>query len=258
MKSVNLPGSPHCSKQSGFTLIEVLLAMAITVIVSVIAYQALDSVISITSSEEKQEEKIKAMSLFFTIFDKDFNHMVPRKVRDPKGSANFEHALIFNKQAKPMLSFTRGGFGNPVPMKLQRSHLQRISYFIEDEKLIRRSFSAVDYYEDTQPQEVTLLEGVKSFTVRFLAANNTAAQTNQGNTQTAQSQPGGKKQKPWEWVEQWPPKAVVGNQSNPQFNALGQQVTGPAYEGLPISIEVELDIEGFGKLRRVYEGLGAQ
>jgi general secretion pathway protein J len=232
--------------------------MAITVIVSVIAYQALDSVISITSSEEKQEEKIKAMSLFFTIFDKDFNHIIPRKVRDPKGSANFEHALIYNKQAKPMLSFTRGGFGNPVPMKLQRSHLQRISYFIEDEKLIRRSFPAVDYYEDTVPQEVTLLEGVKSFTMRFLAANNASQQTNQVASQAGQSQPRGKKQKPWEWVEQWPPKSVVGNQSNPQFNALGQQVTGPAYEGLPMSIEVELEIEGFGKLRRVYEGLGVK
>lgn len=231
--------------------------MAITVVVSVIAYQALDSVISITSSEEQQEEKIKAMSLFFTIFDKDFNHMVPRKVRDPKNNGKFLHALTFNKQANPMLSFTRGGFGNPVPMKLQRSHLQRISYYLEDEKLIRLSYPSVDYYEDTEPQKVVLLEGVQSFSMRFLASNRSAQQQNQQQTQPqSQVQAQGKKQKPWDWVDQWPPKSIVGNQNNPQFNNLGQQVTGPAYEGLPVSIEVELEIETFGKLRRVYEGLG--
>ncbi len=220
--------------------------MSITVIVSVIAYQALDSVLNIVKSEEVQEEKIKKMGLFFTVFNKDFQQIVPRKVRNAQGNG-FNHALFYNKEATPMLEFTRGGWGNPAPENFQRSHLQRVAYHLDDEKLIRKTWRAVDRYEDTTFDEVVLLEGVTGFKMRFLSNNSAAAQ----NQNTAQQN--GQKSKPWEWVEQWP--ANQPKQGN-QYNAQGQIIPQAASEALPISIEIELEVTDWGKLRRVYEMVG--
>ena len=250
-KAVSLASPSKVKVHQGFTLIEVLLAMAITVIVSVIAYQAMDSVLNIVDSQEKQEDKIKKMGLFFTVFDKDFRQIVPRKIRDPK-STGFKHAFFYNKNANPMLEFTRGGWGNPAPQNFQRSHLQRVAYHLDDEKLIRKTWRAVDRYEDTQVDEVVLLEGVTEFSLRLLEDKRQSASTKgSGQQQPApQRQTPQRKTKPWEWVTQWPSDQKP---QQPQYNAQGQLIPQPASTKLPLSVEIEFQVKGWGKLKRVFE-----
>lgn len=217
--------------QSGFTLIEVLLAMAITVIVALVAYQALDNVMRIVESQKQQQKQAKAINSLFAVLQKDFQQMIPRKVRQPAGNG-FKDALFFNPQAEPMLEFTIGGWNNPIPWRLQRSHLRRIGFHLQDEKLIRYDWPVVDRYEETKVIKTTLYKGVKTLKIRFLQK--------QSSQQTESGQPN----RGWKWVKKWPP-----GQTDQDFVDDTAMMKGNAQ--LPLAIELEMELENYGFYKRV-------
>lgn len=228
------------SRQQGFTLVEVLLAMAITVIISAIAYQSLQSVLNIVESQEQQEEQIKSMGLFFSVFGKDFRQMIPRSIRNPDTTGSgYRGALLYDRDEEPMLEFTKGGWGNPSPEKFQRSHMQRIGYHLDDDKLVRYSWRMLDRYDDAEPDKAVILTGVKGFNIRFLGQG-AAPPPPPGGNQGQQTPP-----PKWEWQTRWPPRQSQGGGTPPP--------PASVFETLPIGVEVEITLEKFGKLRRVYQ-----
>ncbi len=216
-------------QSGGFTLIEVLIALAITAIAAVIAYSGLDSSIKLAESAEKESDRIQKMNRVFDILSKDFRHIAQRRVRSPDGS-DFVDALVFDELSLPMLQFSRDGWINPLPERFQRSQLQRVNYHFDDGKLIRYGWQMMDRYEDSERQEFVLLENVRSFQVRALTYS-AAALTALPGTPAA----GGTS-----WVKSWPPNgASAVSSSKPSL--------------LPIALEVSIDIEGWGEVRRIFE-----
>lgn len=215
-------------KQIGLTLIEVLIAMAITAIASIIAYSGLDSSIKLAESAELQADRLQKMNRVFDILAKDFRQIIPRMVRSPAGDS-FEDALSYNELSFPMLTFSRNGWTNPQPERFQRSQLQRVSYNLEDGKLTRYSWQMMDRYDDSERQEFILLEDVKSFKIRVLKND---PQPVAGKIDFTKS----------DWIETWPP---VTN------NLLGEKTNS-----LPMALEVLIEIEGWGKVRRIFDLVG--
>lgn len=208
--------------QPGFTLVEVLIALAITAFVSIISYSSLSTVISGVESTRATAETTYELNRAFMIISRDLRQYVNRPVWDEYGER--EPAMTGGPLARSMLSFTRSGWSNPNDHL--RSTLQRVNYLVEDEALWRESYSVLDRVADSKPQRVKLLDNVEELSVVFLSS-----------VQAAQTSNAGKQLDTKNWLDNW-----VANTSNPSAQLLP-----------PAAIELRLQLEEWGEIRRLYD-----
>jgi len=215
-------GNDH---QRGFTLIEVLVAMAITAIIGIMAYATLTSALDAVEQSDVQSQRLNDINTFFAIFSKDVRQLVARPARNEKGE--MEGALMAVDGDTVALRLTRTGWQNPRPEVFVRSQLQRVHYQLEGKTLVRESFYAVDLPEG-EPEAIRseLLDKVTSLKFRFMAQPKT------GSSDEAIK---------GEWTDTWPPK-VVGVDGNEVVSNL-----------LPAVLEIKLELKDWGEIRRVYD-----
>ena len=118
---------------TGFTLVEVLIALGITAFVSVIAYTSLSAVLSGAERLRENTDRSYEINRAFMILSRDLRQFVDRPVRDEFGER--EPGLTGGLLARFPLSFTRTGWHNPNGYP--RSNLQRVNYRLEDDALWR-------------------------------------------------------------------------------------------------------------------------
>lgn len=205
----------------GFTLIEVLIALVITAIVGAMSYAGLDAAIDALENQEKHQEDLNELNTLFSIMGRDFRQAISRSVRDEFGDS--EAALYAEDDAFVTLKLTRLGWRNPRPDAISRSEMQRVEYRLEDKKLIRKFWYVLDRTSDEYGAESVLLNNVTELKFRFLSP----AVAIEGQQRAAQ------------WVESWPLPSASGGQGNKS--------------SLPMGIELTIDIENFGQIKRLYE-----
>lgn len=151
-------------RQRGFTLLELLVALAIFGLVSAMAYGGLQSVLAARDQTRQQAARLAALQKAFLIMEGDLRHTVDRPVRDSFGQE--QPALLGDLTG---LSLTRTG--RPNPLDLERSYLARLKYYAEDGKLVRVLWPALDQPYEPEPREAALLDGVQALDFRFLNDN---------------------------------------------------------------------------------------
>lgn len=208
--------------QKGFTLIEVLIALAITAFVATIAYASLSSVISGVESTRAAAQQTYELDRALMFISRDLRQLVARPVMDEFGQR--EPALTGGPLARFMLSFTRNGWHNPK--QVNRSNLQRVNYLLEEGALWRETYFVLDRLGDSESQRVKLLDGVEELTVAFIAS-----------VEVLETQSDGKTLDTRNWQQNWVVDSGVAN----------VELLPPA------AIEVRLQLEGWGELSRLYE-----
>ena len=159
--------NPH-SPESGFTLVEVLIAMAITAFVSVLSYQTLSTVLAGIESARTESERLHEINRTFTVLSRDVRQMTNRPVRDEFGQ--MASAVSGGELARDPLRLTRSGWHNSTGAP--RSTLQRVAYRQEEDKLLRLSYPVLDRTTAIEPTETVLIDGVEVFELRFLPSVN--------------------------------------------------------------------------------------
>ena len=155
--------------KSGFTLLELLVAISIFSILSVMAYGGLKTVLDARDASKKVAERIAVSQIAMLRLANDLRQTVNRTVRDGFGTSVPE--MLTSQSGDNALEWTRAGYSNPE--KLQRSNLHRIAYKLEDNKLVRVAWSVLDRAQDTEPSESVLLSDIESLEWRFnVAAGN--------------------------------------------------------------------------------------
>jgi len=160
----------HASCRSfirGFTLIEVLVAMAIFAVLALMAFGGLRTVINVSSSVQNRVEKLEALQRTFMLLERDFYQLIPRQMNTDGGDVRA--ALEATPNNARLFEFTRGGQPNPADVK--RSSLIRVAYILDDAKLKRIKWNRIDHLSGAQTVEIILLENVDSMTTRFLDVN---------------------------------------------------------------------------------------
>ena len=206
---------------AGFTLIEVLIALAITAFVAAVAYSSLSTALLAVESTRATAPRTYEMNRAWMIISRDLRQFVARPVRDEFGQV--EPAMAGGAAARFALSFTRGGWHNPNG--LPRSNLQRVNYRVEDGALWRDTYPVLDRAPDTQPQQVRLLEGVEVLELVFLGDLAAAEREGRGLTIDTRG-----------WQASW-----VADTSAPDIVLLP-----------PVALEIRLELEDIGELRRIY------
>jgi general secretion pathway protein J len=208
-------------RAAGFTLIEVLIALAITAFVSLIAYTSLSAVMSGVESLRANTDRIYEVNRALMIISRDLRQFADRPIRDEFGE--IEPAMAGGELARFMLSFTRTGWHNPNGHP--RSNLQRVNYRLEEGALWRDSYPVLDRAADTEPQTVMLLDEVDDLRLTFLISlEDLQIETGGGSIDTTN------------WVENW-----VVDSSSPGAELLP-----------PVAIEMILELPDWGEMRRLY------
>lgn len=154
-------------RRNGFTLIEVLVALAVFGVVSIIAYTALGQTLSNADMLSERMDRLKAIQRAVRFLDSDLMQAVPRPVRDLLGDG-YEPAIRSGVSSEFALEVTHGGWSNPAG--LPRGTLQRSAYRIEDGELIRYHWRVLDRTINNEPIATVLLDDVDSIVFRYLQA----------------------------------------------------------------------------------------
>ena len=150
-------------KQIGFTLIEVLIAIAIFAILSVLAYGGLSSVIESKQQTEDALTRLRQLQLTMTKLQRDIEQVSAREAKDEFGGSLLK--LSSGQDSELLIQFTRNGWRNPA--ELTRSHLQRVAYKLDEDKLIRMTWPYVDRAQDAQAIETLLIDNISEIKFKF-------------------------------------------------------------------------------------------
>ena len=206
------PAGPTAGRQRGFTLLEILVAMAVFAIMGVMAYGGLQSVIDQQEIARENAARLRAVQFAVRQIGLDLQQVQPRPVRDELGDG-YRPALLADERNIYALEFTRGGWSNPLAQP--RAAVQRVAYRVEDGRLIRVHWFVPDHTLAEEPVERDLLDRVVEIRFRFVGGS------------------GG------EWAEQWPATLGTGDPAD-----------------LPRAIEVVIELEDWGEIRRLVEVAG--
>jgi len=163
-------------RQSGFTLLELLVAMTIFAIMGVMAYGGLDAIILQREAALAAMERTREVQYAIRRITTDISQVQPRPVREELGDG-FRPAVLADGRTADLFELTRGGW--PNPMGFPRSAQQRVAYELLDGILVRKQWRVLGHTSAVEPVEEELVAGVDEVEVRFLGANN-------------------------EWLEEWP------------------------------------------------------
>lgn len=147
-------GQP-ANRHSGFTLIEILVALFIFAVVGLISAQLLGRTVNAYEVLDDRGQRLGQIHRAMLVVERDMLQFRNRPIRMAQGVPL--PALMIGDEGA--LSMTRGGWRNPL--QRPRSELQRVGYRIQEEKLVRAYWPVLDRRGDEEPITQTLLEGVE-------------------------------------------------------------------------------------------------
>lgn len=146
-------------KDKGFTLIEIVVALAIFAIIAVITSVGLRAVLKTHSRIERINHRLREVMLAETIMRRDFMQISHRSVRDV-GGESLPPLLIHSRDN---IEFTHGGVNSN-----NRSSLQRVAYQFANGNLYRLSWPVLDRVSQTTPAKRLLLNKVQSWSLQYV------------------------------------------------------------------------------------------
>ena len=195
----------------GFTLLEVLIAIAIFVIVGAMAMGGYNELVTQSQILEENNARSRAVQSAVQRMVQDFSTLEPRPVREPLGES-YQPALRSDARSQLLAELTHSGWSNPAG--LPRSTLQRVAYRIDEEGRLRRDhWYVLDRTLGGEPVSRVLVDRVEGLTFRIMDNNG-------------------------RWHEQWPPLGY----SAPDAQRIR-----------PIAVEITLELEDWGEIKRLVE-----
>lgn len=170
----------------GFTLLEVLVAIFVFAILAVMAYGGYNQLSRQDEIVDRNASRTRAIQSTVQRMSEDFSMLEPRPVREPLGDS-IDPALRADKRTETLAELTRSGWSNPAGVA--RSTLQRVAYRLQDNKLERAYWNALDRTMSAEPTSAVLLDQVRTVSFRFMDQNQT-------------------------WHEQWPPLGYSGGDAS--------------------------------------------
>ena len=206
--------------QKGFTLLEILIAMAIAAVIGVGAFTLLDRATLAKNSIENTGNRYNSIERAWLFISDDIQQLAPRKFRDEFGDKK-DNLSSDDGLGSPHLNLTRMGRRNPAGLK--RSNLERLTYFVKDKILRRVSFSFPDGMMLEQGLNRPLLENVESIKFDFYDGES--------------------------WNDYWPVNIAQDNQLV-AVNSSNQNPT--ALDVLPVAVRVTLELSDIGIVNRLF------
>ena len=216
MTAHHAPSAARVHRRSaGFTLMEVLVSIAIFALVGVMALSGYTQLQKQTEYQQKRLERVHDVQRAVQFIAQDLMQIEPRAIREPIGDQRMP-AVLAGESVEYKIEFTRAGWTNTAG--LPRPTLQRVAYRLDAEgALWRDHWRVLDRTQTSEPVRVRLLTDVNTVTFRFMYAQR-------------------------QWLERWP---TLEGQNPLDLERLR-----------PVAVEVTLDLDDWGEIRRIVEVSG--
>jgi general secretion pathway protein J len=153
---------------NGFTLIEVLVAMAIFGVMTMLAYMSLGQTFESADILNDRMDRLQSIQRTIRYLSNDLAAAAPRPVRSEIGDT-YMPAVMVSAANSFALAVTHGGWSNPAG--LPRSTQQRSVYLLEDGKLFRVYYNVLDSTYANNAISTEILDGVESLEFRLIQDN---------------------------------------------------------------------------------------
>jgi general secretion pathway protein J len=197
-------------QSAGFTLLELLVAVAIFTIIGALALSGYTQLQRQSEYAEQRLERTREVQRAVQTIVQDLEQLEPRPIREPLGEESMA-AVMGGDATDYALQFTRSGWSNTAG--LARPTLERVGYRLDQDGLWRDHWPVLDRTLADEPVRRRLLAKVRAVRFRYLDASRT-------------------------WVDRWP-SVAPGGQSDERSR--------------PAAVEVTLDLEDWGEIRRLIE-----
>lgn len=162
--------------QCGFTLLELMVAMAIFAMLAVAGWQVFDSVNRARERAQFHADNLAVLQYAYLQLQQDMGQIIPYQIPNTQNisvtnnSTNASDSTNNSAQTnetvpEPFMSldgehvsFVR--FADPDPRYQSSMSVQHIEYIFADERLIRRQYTSIDGGRDSISLDSVLLEGV--------------------------------------------------------------------------------------------------
>lgn len=166
-------------KHAGYTLIEVIIALAIFAILGTISVGLLGRAFDTSARLKATTEPLAELQLAVTRINRDIVQIVERGTSSFMGQTNYAE-------------FIRGGIVNPDEEET-KSTLKRVALLCENnEKLVRKTWARVNPQTPSEFQEQVLINHLESCEFSYLAKGDT-------------------------WVSEWPMTTTQSREKPPPF-----------------------------------------
>ena len=164
----------------GFTLLELMVAMAIFAMLAVAGWQVFDGVNRARERAQFHADNLAVLQYAYLQLQQDMNQMIPYQAVDTQGANSLINNAPTNNAANnntnnsnqenapapepfmsldgARISFVR--FADPDPRYQSSASVQHIEYIFADERLIRRQYTSLAGGSDSISLDSVLLEGV--------------------------------------------------------------------------------------------------
>ena len=218
--------------QQGFTLLEMVVAIALSALVAAMAYESFDGASRNAERTRDVLNGVNKIDKAWQLIGQDMRNIVPLSPLLASPQLRFEAASLKTKGKdafQVVMLFARRGWVNPLGRV--RSDLQQVNYRVAEGKLWRdylpernMPLANIDFERDSFHQ--LLLDNVTDVQLRFLTDSRIKSEGKsvlEGSEYTRN------------WEPMWPP-----------VNAAG-------VSAMPVALEITIEIEGVGRSARLFE-----
>lgn len=185
----------------GFSLLEVVVSVALFAVIAALSYGGLDSILAARRQLDEQAQALARLQFAVGQIERDLRAAARRPIRDASGRS--QPALAGSSSG---FELSRQGYANALGQP--RAEIERVGYRRQQQTLQRLRWAVLDRAPGSLVEPLDLLTGVDDFRVRYFAR-------------------GGRE------FDRWPPPNLQ--------------------DELPVRVEVEIELQRFGRIRRVLE-----
>jgi len=152
---------------SGFTLIEILVALLVFALLAGFGYRGVGAVLDAGERVTGETRKWRDLALAFEQMRLAFAQAADRPIRDRHDAAApaFEGVAATRNASEPLLAFTRMGYAGHEGAAADQ---QRVGYRLREERLEQLAWPVLDQAPHTEAQSVALLSGVRELAFSYL------------------------------------------------------------------------------------------
>ncbi len=160
--------SSYQNNNRGFTLLEMLAAIAIFAIVSLASWQIMQGLLRAHEIGTDKHQRMEELQYAMLVIEQDLQQIVDR---GPRVDGKVSQQSLFSSDdmletEDQALAFVREGWHNPG-QRLPRSELQRVYYRLKENRLERLHDYVLDTVPNTEPVKRVLLDNVTGLKFRF-------------------------------------------------------------------------------------------